>query len=85
MFSMYASIVISFDQWFSVQVMCHSGRNLVARRHQWVVPLKISWGGKKSPVRDPAKTAIICHLSSTPTISTLFEPSFSIVHDPTGT
>ena len=42
-------------------------------------------GRKKVSGQGPGNTAVICHLSSTPTISTLFDPSFSIVHAATGT
>ena len=35
--------------------------------------------------QDAANTAVICCLSSRPSISTLFDPCLSIVHDETGT
>ena len=48
-------------------------------------PGKISCSGKNSPLNAPQKTAVICHLSSIPIISTCFEPFTSIVHDDPGT
>ncbi len=84
-FETYAFIVSSFDQWFGECVMCQSEGNVNDGWHLSVFPAYISCIGKKSPVIEQANTAVICRLSSIPHISTLFEPSFAIVHDETGT
>ena len=35
---MYPFIVVSFDQWFSLHVMCQSAGKLTLGRHRLVVP-----------------------------------------------
>ena len=45
-----------------------------------LLPLYINCSGRKSPVRLPQKTAVICHLSLAPEISTHLDPSF--IHRP---
>ena len=47
--------------------------------------LYITCTGRKSPTKDPQKTAVIWHLSLTPITSTLLAPCCSMVHIEHGT
>ena len=47
-----------------------------------VLPLYISWIGKNKPDAVTVKVAVICLLSSTPLIETVFEPFKSNVYFP---
>ena len=72
-------MVCSIDQCLREWVVCHPGGNMKWGWPRGVFPLLIFWTGRKLPVKDPQKTAVICRLSVTPTISTCFEPYSSIV------
>ena len=69
MCSVYLSIIYSVDQCLGEWVMFHSKGNSNWGWQRGVFLLYIICTGRKSPTKDPQKTAVIWHLSLTPIIS----------------
>ena len=74
------------DTWFIIEPMIWSEGNIKATREiilgYTMLSSTISWTGKNEPDAVTVKMTVICRLSSTPLIGTVFEPFKSNVYFP---